>query len=148
MNTFWFRSFNFDDRYIRHRFFLGELDPEVVGQESDYAFTLVNRGHGEHGEQLVALRSINFPDRCLRHRDFRIRLEGRAGPDDALFWPDSTFVLVRGLAAPGDPNAVSFRSYNFPDRYLRHRDFHLWLEPETSANLAPDATFIKSVRID
>jgi hypothetical protein len=29
----------------------------------------------------------------LRHRDFRIRLEGPAGPNDQLFLRDSTFAL-------------------------------------------------------
>jgi Alpha-L-arabinofuranosidase B (ABFB) domain len=148
VNTFWFQSFNLDDHYIRHRDFLGELAREVVGQEADYAFTLLNRGHGANGEQLVALRSVNFADRYLRHRGFRIRLEGRAGSDDALIWPDSTFVLEPGLAAPANPNAVSFRSHNYGDRYLRHRDFHLWLDPKTSPNLAPDATFLKVVSFD
>ena len=56
--------------------------------------------------------------------------------------------LEQGLAAPNDHNAVSFRSVNFPDRYIRHRDFHLFVEPRGSPNLAPDATFIKTTRID
>jgi alpha-L-arabinofuranosidase B-like protein len=32
---------------------------------------------------------------------------------------------------------------NFPDRYLRHRDFSLFLEPQDSPNLAADATFLQ-----
>jgi Alpha-L-arabinofuranosidase B (ABFB) domain len=48
-------------------------------------------------------------------------------------------------------NGISFESFNFRGRYLRHRDFHLFVDPEDSANLAPDATFFKefaSVPID
>ena len=81
-------------------------------------------------------------------RDFRLRLEGPNGPNDQLFAKDSTFFLVPGLA---DPDGISFESFNFRGRYLRHRNFHLFVEPEDSANLAPDATFFKefaSVPID
>ena len=39
----------------------------------------------------------------------------------------------------------SLRSFNFRDRFLRHRDFHLFVEPEDSSNLAPDATFFRSL---
>jgi hypothetical protein len=65
-----------------------------------------------------------------------------------LFLQDSTFFFVRGLA---DPNGVSFRSMNLPDHFLRHRDFHLFVEPRSSPNLASDATFLMkpaSVLID
>jgi hypothetical protein len=44
--------------------------------------------------------------------------------------------------------ATSFRSFNYPARYLRHRDFHLWLRDSTADLLASnddlfrkDATF-------
>ena len=89
----------------------------------------------------MALRATNFPDLCLRHRDFRIWLEGPSGANDALFTADSTFYLERGLVDPNNPQAVSLRSVNYPDRYLRHRNYLLYLEPRTSANLAVDATF-------
>jgi hypothetical protein len=145
MSVFQFQSVNFPDHFIRHRDFLGELTREVVGESADFSFQLVNRGHDQQGRQLVSLRSVNFPDRYLRHRDFRIRLEGSAGPADRLFRADSTFIYEKGLSGG---KGVSFRSTNFPDRYLRHRDFHLWLEPRDSPNLALDATFNETVRID
>lgn len=148
MDVFQFQSFNFPDRYIRHQNFLGELTPEVVGQNRDYLFQLVDRGHDQHGAKLVSLRSVNFPDRYLRHRDFRLGLEGPSSSEDQLFRQDSTFYLEPGLANPTDPNGISFRSINFPDRYIRHRDFHLWVEPKDSANLALDATFTKMVSLD
>jgi hypothetical protein len=138
MASFQFRATNVPDHFIRHRNFLGELTRHD-GPRNDFNFTIVGRG----GQGRVALRSMNFPDRFLRHRDFRIHLEGPAGGNDTLFTQDSTFVMVRGLADPGNPNTVSFRSVNFPDRYLRHRNFSLFLEPRDSPSLAPDATFIK-----
>ena len=132
-----FRSFNFPDRMIRHRNFLGELTTFDVQLPDDFAFVVLRRG--QHGE--VALRSKNFPGRFLRHRDFRIRLEGPNDPNPQLFTQDTTFVMVKGLADP--TNGVSFRSINFPSRFLRHRDFHLFLEEGDSPNLAPDATFFQ-----
>jgi len=148
MEVFQFQSFNFPEFFVRHRNFLGELSREVVGLEREFAFKLVDRGHDAGGRPLVTLRSV-FPEHhSLRHRDFRLRLEKSSGPADQLFRQDSTFFLEQGLAAPDDHNAVSFRSFNFPDRYIRHRNFKLFVEPRDSANLAPDATFIKTVRID
>jgi hypothetical protein len=129
------RSFNFRDRFIRHRNFLGELTRKE-GPADDFLFALVPRGE----QRLVALRSKNFPKLFLRHRDFRVRLEGPSGPNDSLFAKDSAFFVRPGLA---DANGVSFESVNFRGRYLRHRDFHLFVEPEDSPNLAPDATFFQ-----
>jgi Alpha-L-arabinofuranosidase B (ABFB) domain len=148
VGVFQFQSFNFPDRFIRHQNFQGELGREVVGQQDDFSFELVDRGHDQHGAKLGSLRSVNFPTRYLRHRDFRLWLEESSGPGDQLFRQDSAFYIEPGLASPGDPNAISLRSVNYPDRYIRHRDFHLWVEPRDSPNLAPDATFIKLVRID
>ena len=132
-----FQSFNFRDRFIRHRNFEGILSSLLDGgPEADFLFTLVTFGQGR-----VALRSVNFPDHSLRHSNFRIFLGKSAGPGDQLFQLDSTFFLETGLAAS---NGVSFRSVNFPDRYLRHRDFKLFLEPKNSPNLAADATFFRT----
>lgn len=148
MDVFQFQSFNFPDHYIRHQNFQGELTREVVGQQQDFSFELVDRGRDQHGARLGSLRSVNFPTLYLRHRDFRLRLEGPSGPEDQLFREDSTFYIEPGLANPADPGGISFRSVNYQDRYIRHRDFHLWVEPRDSANLAPDATFVKLVRLD
>jgi len=128
-----FRSFNQRNHFIRHRNFLGELTRKE-GPREDFLFAVVSRPQGA-----VALRSKNFP-LFLRHRDFRVRLEGPRGANDQLFTKDSTFLVVRGLA---DPNGISFESLNLHKHYIRHRDFHLFLEPENSPNLAPDATFFK-----
>jgi hypothetical protein len=127
-----FRSHNYPDRFIRHRNFLGELTPEDQVPD-DFKFRLVSRGDG-----LVALRSVNFPDRYLRHQSFEIKLHGPNGPDDELWWKDSTFRMVPGLA---DPSGVSLQSLNYPDRYLRHRNFKLYLEPADSPLARADATF-------
>jgi hypothetical protein len=54
---------------------------------------------------------------------------------------DSSFYMVKGLA---DSAGVSFKSYNYPDRYLRHRGFKLFLDvKETNQTYLNDATFYK-----
>lgn len=151
MDVFWFQSFNFPEFYIRHLNYLGELSREVVGKKIEFEFKLIVRGYEDPQRRLrplVSLGSVIPKNLFLRHRDSRLRLEGPTGTSDQLFNQDSTFFLERGLAAPNDPNAVSFRSTNYPDRYIRHRDFHLFVEPQDSANLTLDATFIKTIGID
>jgi hypothetical protein len=52
---------------------------------------------------------------------------------------DATFTIVPGLA---NANCYSFRSVNFPDRYLRHYAFRVRLDTSTGdAVFARDATF-------
>ncbi|WP_409193942.1 AbfB domain-containing protein [Bacillus cereus] len=36
---------------------------------------------------------------------------------------------------------ISLRSKNFPDRFIRHRNFNLWVEPADSQLAREDATF-------
>jgi hypothetical protein len=86
----------------------------------------------------------------LRHQDFRIKLHplvsiaprGGLGdpdtPENRLAEADESFIMVPGLA---DPSAVSFNSLNYPDRFIRHRGFHLFLERADSDLARRDATF-------
>lgn len=62
--------------------------------------------------------------RYLRHYAYRIRLD----PDDrsAVFRKDATFCPRSGSTA----GSISLEAYNYPGRYLRHRDdLQLWLDP-------------------
>ncbi|MEH0555218.1 sigma-70 family RNA polymerase sigma factor [Streptomyces sp. B21-101] len=62
--------------------------------------------------------------RYLRHYAFRIRLDADDG--SAIFRKDVTFCPRPGSTA----GSVSLESYNYPGRYLRHRDdLQLWLDP-------------------
>ena len=145
MAAFEFESVNFPRHFIRHANFAGELTRHS-GPIAEFSFTLVRRG-----EHLVALRSTNFPDRVLRHRDGRLLLEGPNDPNGHILKEDSTFFFEFGLTRA--EGTVSFRSFNFPTWYLRHRDFHLWVEePGADRELFNrDATFIQrpgSVLID
>lgn len=77
--------------------------------------------------------------RYLRHYAFRLRLD----TDDAsaLFRKDATFCPRSGSTA----GSVSLESYNYPGRYLRHRDnLQLWLDPaqNTAAYRASRSFFL------
>lgn len=142
MSTFNFEANSPRGFFIRHRNFLGELTKMDEGPADDFGFMLETRDPSRHN--LVSFSSVNFPGKYLRHSDFRIRLDDFppvAGnhADLFLFLQDSSFFQGPGLA---DPSGVSFQSFNYPDRFLRHRDFDLHVEPRDSANLAADATFL------
>jgi Alpha-L-arabinofuranosidase B (ABFB) domain len=144
------QSLNFQDRFIRHQNFLGELSP-IQSDLDRHDATFQIRDFAGIGD-LVTLRSLNFPLHVLRHQDFHVKLHefnppltpppGLGSrpetPEERLLREDASFFMVHGLA---DPAGVSFRSLNFPDRFLRHRDFHLFVEPVGDDLGNKDATF-------
>ncbi|MEU8694065.1 AbfB domain-containing protein [Streptomyces sp. NPDC048665] len=66
--------------------------------------------------------------RYLRHYAFRIRLDADDG--SVIFRKDATFCARSGSA----DGSLSLESYNYPGRYLRHRDnLELWLDPSESS---------------
>jgi GH43 family beta-xylosidase len=72
----------------------------------------------------------------LNHYDFRLR----ANATPALL-ADSQFRIVTGLSGTG---TVSLESANFPGRYLRHRNYELWVEAgDGSAQFRQDASFYR-----
>jgi hypothetical protein len=154
MAHFSFQAVNVPGHFIRHRDFLGEISaisetsPEL--DRKDATFSLLDNPAGN--PPAVQLEATNVFAHVLRHQNFRVKLHeynpplippgGHETPELELLRKDSTFHLVPGLA---DPNGVSFRSLNFPDRFLRHRDFHLLVERITNDDDLGrhDATFIK-----
>jgi hypothetical protein len=151
VSAFNFEAINPRGFFIRHRNSLGELTRVNEGPVKDFAFFLEIRDPFRN--DVVSFSSTNFLGKYLRHSNSRIRLDD-IPPSTGnhatlfLFLLDSTFFMVRGLA---DPNGVSFRSFNSPDRFLRHRDSHLFVEPRDAPNLASDVTFLMkpaSVAID
>jgi Alpha-L-arabinofuranosidase B (ABFB) domain len=149
MHVSW-ESKNFPGRFIRHQNFLGELS-QITSEldQKDASFSIPD---GAGIGRMINIRSVNFPLHVLRHQGFRIKLhEFNPGlipppdlgvrpetPEEKLLREDSTFILEPGLA---DASAFSFRSVNFRDRFIRHRDFHLFVEPVTDELSRNDATF-------
>jgi hypothetical protein len=134
-----FRSWNFPDRYIRHRNLLAYIDPiaaeDKLGRK-DSTFRIVPGLAGK----CRSFESVNYPGYFLRHQDFRLKLAKQT--DDQLFKDDATFCVVWGLASE---DGRSFESVNFPKHYIRHSNFELWLAKfENTTLFRKDATFIIS----
>jgi hypothetical protein len=131
-----YRSWNYPDRYIRHRLSLGYIDVIVASDKlgrEDATFRLVPGLAG----RCNSFESVNYPDHFLRHQDFRLKLAKQT--DDQLFKKDATFCVVGGLASS---DGRSFESVNFPKHYIRHSNFELWLaKTDESPLFKKDATF-------
>ena len=134
-----FRSWNYPDRYIRHRLSLGYIDQIAANDKlgrSDATFRLVPGLAGK----CSSFESVNYLGSFLRHQDYRLKLAKKT--DDKLFKEDATFCVVSGLASS---QARSFESVNFPNHYIRHSNFELWLVKSDGSELfKKDATFIVS----
>ncbi|MEV3937943.1 family 43 glycosylhydrolase [Glycomyces sp. NPDC049804] len=72
----------------------------------------------------------------LNHYDYRVR----AGTAVAML-ADSQFRIVPGLAGSG---TVSLESANFPGRYVRHKNYELWIEADDGSSVYDsDASFFQ-----
>ncbi|MBW4675287.1 MAG: AbfB domain-containing protein [Desmonostoc geniculatum HA4340-LM1] len=132
-----FGSSNFPDRYIRHRNFLGYLEPisDELGRK-DASFKIVP---GLADSQCSSFESVNFPGHFLRHENFRIQLSRII--DQELFRKDATFCIKP--VTFGNNGSFAFESFNFPEYYIRHKNFELWLELPNGSNLfRQDASFL------
>lgn len=85
--------------------------------------------------EITTWTSNNISGHIIRHRNSRGRIDQNVTPEEAGQWR-----MVPGLAGRG----VSFQSVNFPNRYLRHRNSQVWLDPYQESNLyKADASFIE-----
>ncbi|GGK81452.1 hypothetical protein GCM10012284_14340 [Mangrovihabitans endophyticus] len=76
----------------------------------------------------VSFESITRPGSYLRHQNFQLRLQPNDG--STLFTQDATFCPQPGNGGQG----TSFRSVNFPDRYLRAFDNAVYLASNGGSN--------------
>lgn len=84
---------------------------------------------------IYTVSAVSFPAKSLCHQNYVGRLEDFVEDND-----DFKFRVVEGLAGE---NSISFESVNFPDYYLRHVNFVLFLAPrEDSEVFKNDSSFI------
>ncbi|WP_344505533.1 family 43 glycosylhydrolase [Dactylosporangium maewongense] len=133
VTTWRLQSSNFPDRYVRHADYDVRIDPNV-SPAADSQWKVVPGLTG--GTGYVSLESTNFPGYFLRHSNYDFSLVRNDG--SAAFAADATFRQVAGLA---DAAGVSFQSYSHPDRYIRHYNYLLRLDPISTATARADATF-------
>lgn len=129
-----------ENHYMRHAGFLGRIGRTKTDLDvRDAKFRVVP---GLADKNCVSFEATNVRDHYLKHAFFRIVLAKRL--DERKFSEDATFCIVWGLhkTTRSGNDSMSFRSFNFPDRYIRHRNFELWLDPlENTALFRDDATF-------
>jgi hypothetical protein len=81
-----------------------------------------------------SFESINKPGSYLRHQNFQFHLQSDDG--STLFSQDATFCQQPGNSGQG----ASFRSVNFPDRYIRTFDNTVYLAADGGTNPWDTAT--------
>ncbi|MEU2586400.1 family 43 glycosylhydrolase [Streptomyces avermitilis] len=128
-----FSSYNFPDRYIRHRDFRARIEANVTNL-ADSQFRVVT---GLAGSGAISLESANYPGYYLRHKNYEVWVEKSDG--SSTFKNDASFFQRAGLADSAD--GVAFESYNYPGRYLRHYENLLHIQPVSTALDRQDATF-------
>jgi len=135
----------FQDRFIIERQGLADIARiETDNDRSDATFewTGPNLRPGATGQLRRATPLLGVVLRNATFLDFRIEGKFAENIEDpataAEVREESTFVLEEGLI---DPNHLTFRSVKFPDRVIRHRQFHLFAERVNTPADFQDATF-------
>jgi hypothetical protein len=129
-----------ENNYMRHAGFLGRISQTKADVDArDAKFRVVP---GLADKNCVSFEAADVRDHYFKQAFFRIVLAKRL--DEKKFREDATFCIVPGLhrIKRSGIDSMSFRSFNFPNRYIRHRDFELWLDPfENTPSYRDDATF-------
>ncbi|WP_251041357.1 AbfB domain-containing protein [Arthrobacter sp. ISL-30] len=128
------QSFNFPDRYVRHSGSTVRLEPTALPL-GDSQFRVVP-GLAGPADGRISFESVDMPGYFLRHANYQFGLVANDG--SAQFMADSTFLPVAGLA---HSRLTSFRSHNFPDRYVRHSNYGLRLDPVVTDLDRAEATY-------
>ena len=111
------------------------LAPAASTAIEDTTFTLVA------GLAEASCYSLRFADgRYIRHSSFRLVL----GTDsDPLFRKDATFCAQPGAGS----DQTRLQSFNYRDRYVRHRGDEIWLDPdEGTGNFLAESSFLVAPR--
>jgi Alpha-L-arabinofuranosidase B (ABFB) domain len=131
-----FQSYNFPNRFVRHRDFLMYIEPATTALAiNDSAFKVK---YGLAG-RCQSFESRNFPGHFIRHQNFRLKLS--KFQNEILFREDATFCSRPGLASS---SGVTFESFNLPGHFMRHQNFELRIAPSDGSDLFKrDATFFQ-----
>lgn len=138
-HTYAFQSSNYPERRIRHKNFLGYLDPIGVSSsqlaKNDSSFFIHS---GLSNASCYSFAAKKFPSYYLRHQGYRVKLQLFTG--DKQFKDDATFCKQPALNGIG----MSFAPINLSGQYyIRHRGFELYLDPFQDNQLyRNDASFV------
>jgi hypothetical protein len=134
------QSLNFPKLYIRHQNFEAELmGLDSPGFREDFAWELRSRGRDDAGATLWAFESVNRRGYFLRHKNFRVFLE--KDDSSAQFERDSTFRRRNSLAGDPELGWRSWEAINWDGHFIRHRDFHVYLQKDDGGTFSRDTAF-------
>ena len=131
-----FQSYNFPDRYIRHRDFLMYIERANTSLAiNDSAFKVIDGLSG----RCHSFEPRNFPRHFIRHQNNRLKIAKFENTN--LFRKDASFCVRPGLA---NPRGISFESVNYPGHFVRHSDYELRIQPNDGSDIfKKDATFFE-----
>ena len=139
-----FESLNYPGYYLRHQGFrikLHRRTPDLLFRK-DATFKKVP---GLANRSWVSFESYNYPGRFIRHRGYHLYIE--SGNTD-LFRKDATFRFVQpkyigggGGGGGRQGKRHSFQSFNYPDHFIRHRNYFGEITRIVSQLDRKDATF-------
>jgi len=125
----------FTTRYIRHQndnVVTSDVSSGSSALDKNDASWIVRRGLAN--PSCVSFESRNYPGDFLRHSNFQLFRQPMDG--SALFRADATFCPEAGKSGQG----MSFRSFNFSTRYLRHFNNTLYIASNGGSNAFDSAT--------
>ncbi|MFD3329629.1 AbfB domain-containing protein [Streptomyces sp. NPDC058701] len=121
---------------------IAKIETEDDRRNATFQWTGPSLSVGERG---MLVRAVAPPGFCLHiatFDNFRIHSKFFTGITDpqvkAQVIKESTYTLEQ---AEIDPNQFSFRSVQFPDRVIRHRNFELFAEPVVTPDELQSACF-------
>lgn len=140
-----FTAYTFPDQYIHYiddKSFIGPIDMASLAEQETASFEMTP---GLWKVECSSFRAVNKIGAFLRHANSRVYLNPAS--NEPLFLADATFCEVPGMA---DPEGVTFRSSNFPERVIHLRNQNeLWIDDvppeddETYKDFAAQSTFYK-----
>nr|WP_321412151.1 family 43 glycosylhydrolase [uncultured Carboxylicivirga sp.] len=124
-------SYNMPGKFIRHQSSRARMDSYLP--DADDSYWKMVPGLAGTG---VSFQSKNFPIQYLRYQNGELWL---AQDDNSVdFEAEATFNKQPGLA---NSKMVSFQSFQYTDKYIRHRNNLLYVETISSDLDKADATF-------
>lgn len=124
-------------RRVQEKGFITPVDVSSQLDRDEATFEMIP---GLYDVRCVTFRAQSRPINVFRHAGSRLYLHA---PDlDDLFLADATFCEEAGL---GDPEGISFRSVNYPQRVIHVRNENeLWIDDLTDTpEFAAEATFYR-----
>ncbi len=138
-----FMANNYYGYYFQHLDGTGVIAKIDTDKDEECAIFNIVPALSKNGPGYVSLESYNYPGYYFRHENFQIKLDRfESSPDKELFKEDASFRITQPLWQEGNYwKALSLESYNYPNHYIRHKNFRLYLESEDSELFRKDATF-------